>query len=389
MRGKPAHLARSDTITVNQTRNLDTRITVDIVDQAGIEHIAVDLVHRIGRHRFHDVRSILERPLMADRTLVVNLLPLILPLGYLADAPSGILVEGNVESVDQRGIPLLDEERIVLCIMFAGLGAVIAQMLDVLIADHVIVFLGGILMRSPLSDLRVQVVAVPVMQAQQPCHVVYACNLLNPSFQFILHTQSLEQGFRTYLHTVAETDSLYSGVPQHVGGKHRHGIGVVQQQRIRAHPLHHPGKLLHHRDCSQRPHHPPDSDGIGNSLSQTVLLGNLKVNDGRRVVAANLNGIDHEGGTPQGGLKLSKPVIDHYSGSPFIDGIVDGLKNHLRLLQPLCIDIVERHLCIPQSFGSHAITQHIACKHCASSSQKGNFHRFPSPIMILTRGNLS
>ena len=51
---------------------------------------------------------------------------LLLPTLDLADATAGVLVQRNVEPLDQLRVLGLDVERIVLCVMLAGFGAVVA-----------------------------------------------------------------------------------------------------------------------------------------------------------------------------------------------------------------------------------------------------------------------
>ncbi|MNC38734.1 hypothetical protein D3C75_873580 [compost metagenome] len=96
-----------------------------------------------------------------------------------------------------------------------------------------------------------------------------------------------------HLHAVAQAYGFDAPHGNHRVGEHCHGIGVVQEPRIRTNLLHIRGKIHHHRDGAQIAEDPPDAQRIGNGLAQPVFLGHLEIRHRTRLIAAYLNGIDH------------------------------------------------------------------------------------------------
>ena len=127
--------------------------------------------------------------------------------------------------------------------MFAGLGAVISQMFDVLKTHHIVMFFSCILLCCPSADLRVQVVAVFVMQFQQPSHMIDTGDQFSSAFQLVFHPQFFQQFLRTYLYAMAQTYGTDLCVSLHIAGQHRHRVGVVEEKRVRADRLHILGEM--------------------------------------------------------------------------------------------------------------------------------------------------
>src|SRR5690606_14902214 len=115
----------------------------------------------IGHHCVHDSRSILACFLVAY--IVVKILDLVvLPACNLVYAAAGIFVKGNVITLDKLGVLGLDEEVVVLCVMLAGLGAVIAESSDIFISGKVAVVRYAAFknLNGPLSDFGIEVGSV-------------------------------------------------------------------------------------------------------------------------------------------------------------------------------------------------------------------------------------
>ena len=181
--------------------------------------------------------------------------------------------------------------------------------------------------------------------------------------------------FGADLHAVAQAHGLDAGVAQHVPGEHGHGIGVVQEQGVRADLLHVPGKVRHDGNGAQGAHDAADAQGVADGLAQAVLLGHLKVDDGAGVVQAHLNGVDDEVRAPQGVLAVLHPQVGtrfcHSRPLVWLHGLQDGLA----LLEALPVDVVQGEGAVPQLGHAHAVADDVAGKDGAARAHKGNLHR--------------
>ncbi len=96
---------------------------------------------------------------------------LVIPAFNLVNTAPRIFIKRNlVRSIVQ--ITLLDEERIIFGIMFTGFCAVVAKTADILEANHIMMFFQFVLEQGQPANLRVQVLAVLILDLQQPAHVV-------------------------------------------------------------------------------------------------------------------------------------------------------------------------------------------------------------------------
>ena len=192
--------------------------------------------------------------------------------------------------------------------------------------------------------------------------------------ELVLHAQLLEQGLGADLHAVAQAHGLDPGVAQHVPGEHGHGVGVVQEQGVRANLLHVPGKVRHDGNGAQGAHDAPDAQGVADGLAQAVLLGHLKVDDGAGVVQAHLNGVDDEVRPPQGVLAVFHPQVALDFAIAAL-GLAHGLQDGLALLEPLPVDVVQGKGAVPQLGHAHAVANDVAGKDGTARAHKGNLHR--------------
>ena len=156
--------------------------------------------------------------------------------------------------------------------------------------------------------------------------MIDAGNKLLAPFKLVCHIQIVQQHFGADLYAVAQTDRLDAGVPLHITAENGHRIGVVEHQRIGADLAHIRCKRIHHGDGTQTAHDAADAQRVGNGLTQAVLFGNLKVNNGARLVTANLNGVDDERGAAEGFLAIFHAVV---AGDLAVIslGSTDGLQN--------------------------------------------------------------
>ena len=124
------------------------------------------LIGVVGDDSLHNVGCVLAASLVGDVVVqVLKRLPL--PSLDLVDASSRILVEGNVVAVDKLGVFRLDEEVVILRVVLAGLGAIVAEATDILITDKVLAIRVGHLLKlcdSATLDLGIEVVAVRILK---------------------------------------------------------------------------------------------------------------------------------------------------------------------------------------------------------------------------------
>ena len=140
---------------------------------------------------------------MLDLAVLQNIGFFFLPALDLVDAAARVLVERDVVRLDQLRVFRLDEQRIVLGVVLARLGAVVAEPADVFVAHHVLVLFGGVLFGGAAFDFGIQVAAVLVGDLQKPCHVVDAGDQLAASLELILHAEAGQKIARAGLHAVA------------------------------------------------------------------------------------------------------------------------------------------------------------------------------------------
>ena len=177
---------------------------------------------------------------------------------------------------------------------------------------------------------------------------------------------------------MAQADGLDAGAAQHRAGEHRHGVGVVQKQRVGADLFHVARKVEHHGDGAQRAEDAADAQGIGDGLSQAVFFRHFKVDDGAGIVEPHLNGVDDV-------IRAAQRVLAVLHAQVCFDAhlvsvvAVDVFQHHPGILQALRIDVVKRNGALGQRGGHHGIAQHVLGKHRAARPHKGNLRHFSVP----------
>ena len=184
-------MARIYAHLVHKARYLNARIGGQVIDKAGVQYVAADLIRVAGDHSFHNVGGIFAGTGVLHFAVLQNAFFFFLPALDLVDAAARVFVQRNVELFNKLRVTGLDEERIVFRVMLAGFGAVVAEAANVLIAHHIFVLFGRILFCGAALDLGIEVVAVLVFNLQKPAHVIDAGDELAATFNLIFHAKGL------------------------------------------------------------------------------------------------------------------------------------------------------------------------------------------------------
>ena len=171
LHGKSAHVAGMNAVTVNQTRHLDAGICGQVVDKPVVQHVAADLIGLVGDYRLHNARCVLARSLMLYIAAVEDGLLLLLPARNLVYAAAGVLVKRNIPSIDKLGILRLDVEGVILGVVLGALGAIVAELVDIIESYHIAVLL-LVLLLCECAKLRVEILALLVSYIEKPRHMV-------------------------------------------------------------------------------------------------------------------------------------------------------------------------------------------------------------------------
>ena len=110
----------------------------------------------------------------------------------------------------------------------------------------------------------------------------------------VLHAEGVEQPRRAGLNRVAEADGLYVRVSLHISRQHCHRVGVVEEPCVGADLLDILRKAPHNGNGAERAEYSADAERVADSLTDAVLLRYLKVDNGARLISADLNCVDDE-----------------------------------------------------------------------------------------------
>ena len=315
--------------------------------------------------------------------VLADLLVLALPPRDLVDAAAGIFIERNVVFGDELRIALLDPVRHVLGVVLARFGDVVAELAHDFETDHVpaLVLLvlrlapGVELFGSQGLDLGVQVAAVQ-RDLEQPSHVVDAGDLLAQPGALALafvEVERVEQARGAALHGVAESHGLDAGAAQHRACEHGHRVRVVEQPCVGTDLLHLRAEVHHHGDRAQGSEDAPDAQRVRDRLAQAEALGNLEVRDRGGVVAADLDGVDHEGRALERLLAVGHPEIGLDRGAVAVDVLVERPQHQLGLLQARLVDVVERDFGVLERFAAHHVPQDVLGEDGAAGTHECDF----------------
>ncbi|MNC22419.1 hypothetical protein D3C75_704200 [compost metagenome] len=154
------------------------------------------------------------------------------------------------------------------------------------------------------------------------------------------------------LHTVAQPDRLYSAICIHYIGQYSHRVRIVQEQSVRAHLTDICGKIKQHRYRAQVAENAANADSVRDRLPESVFLGNLKICNRTRIIAAYLDRINHVLGTAQRFLPVGVGLHNTCAAGAGLD-IVQHASG---ILQPFQINIEQSQLKALQCLCSHTVT---------------------------------
>ena len=313
---------------------------------------------------------------MLDIAVCHYLIPLLRPLCDLLNAAARILVKRNVEALDELRILRLYVEGVILSVVLAGLGTVVAELVNIVKAYHIAVLFGCVHSLCLFLDDRIEVTALLIAHLEKPSHMVYSGDKLRANLG-VIHTEAAEELLSAYLNAVAKTYGLYLGVTEHIAGKNSHRVGVVEEPRIGANLLHIARKVLEHVNGTHTSHNSADAESVGNGLSEAVLLGYLKVDDGTGVVKADLDRVNDESRTAERIASFSNAEVLLYLSLSLVVLFVKRVDHQIGLLESYSVDIVKSYLEILAKRGSEQnVTENVLGKYRAACAHKCNFHTF-------------
>ncbi len=321
LHGERPHRDRCDAAGADRGRDLDDAPVRQVVDQAPVRHVRVDLALGAGDQRVDDLRGVLRGALLelhgsAGRQVALGGLE----LGDVVLGDADVLERTQAEPVDL--LRRAEEPRQVLGGVLARLGRVGADPLEHL-DPHPALELR--VLPDALAEPRVQVLAL-VRPLEQPRLVVDAC-CAEPG---LLDVEAEESGevVRGPVDAVAEPerrDVRRDGVrPPDV---HRHRVRVVEQDRVRGDLAHVRGQLGEEREGAEGTEDAADPRRVTDGLVQPVPLRDLEVGPGRGD-PADLHHVDDEVRVGEGATSVGRrregdrpaEALAHLAGGGLGDG---------------------------------------------------------------------
>ncbi len=167
-------------------------------------------------------------------------------------------------------------------------------------------------------------------------------------------------------HAVAEPDVADVRALVQRPRQDRHRVGIVQQQRVRAELLHILRDVEHDRDRAQATHDATDAERVADRLPQTILLGNLEIPDGRRLVPADLDHVDDVVGP----LQRLAPVGRREDLRLRAGLVRDAQRHGLGVPQPVSVDVHEVNGAVVKLGKGKKIPQQVAGENGAACSNE-------------------
>ena len=162
----------------------------------------------------------------------------------------------------------------------------------------------------------------------------------------------------------------------------RHRIDVLHEQRVGAEPRHILGHRPKMRHGAQPPHDPTDAQCVGNRLPQPVFARDVKIDDGRGAIAADLKCGDHE----IGALQCAGAVGGCLHRGTGTHGLDHLPRDQGGFLQPHRVNIHKRDLRIRQAWKMQHVSHDILHENRGPCANKGKLrHRwYPYVLLVIS-----
>ena len=387
MRRKLADDGLVDAVLVRKYRNFHAGIIRQIGDRAVVDDVAVKFERRpVAEAGVEDICRIFTASVGVDGLIFNPVRDLLLP------APSALQPAVERKCV-QTGVPVravravvfnqirpFAEPRIILGIVAAGLGDVIAQM-----PEHFIAYLLLVVeFRSfqLFCEFRVQILPV-VLQLQIERLMVDArteiVDLVHRRFQ------PLRQHCDCPLYAVAQTRNLNVCFGLHGLAEHRHGVRVIQENRIRAIFLNIPADIQHQGNIAQRAENTGDAACIADVDIDAKLHGDLNIiaPDVDAAIEDRTQNAVRAGKRLRAALRRGDLRVRAHSGVDLSDCGGDPF-------EPLRVGVHQRQLTVFKGREREQISDKIAREDKAARADKCKFfHKEHHPFSFLDGSSVS
>ena len=175
---KVSNVCRCDSVSVYNARNLNACFLGKIGNATIVDNVTADDIRNVCNHSFHYVGCVFACAFVLNNATVHDRISLLCPTVDLVYTAARIFVKRNVELLDKIVSALLDVEGIVLSIVLTGLCAVVAELVDIVEANHIVMLLSCVLLFSAALDLGIEVISILVIYLKEPCHVVDTRDLM-------------------------------------------------------------------------------------------------------------------------------------------------------------------------------------------------------------------
>ena len=188
---------------------------------------------------------------------------------------------------------------------------------------------------------------------------------------------------RGALHAVAQTGDPDIRLPLEITDQHRHGIRVIQYDRMRTQFLDVPDDLQHDRRRAEKTEDSRGSSCIADAVINPIFHGNLNV------ITPYINAALKDGNQyAVRAFERFTPVCRGFHDrmmSPFPD---DPLHAFLCIFQAFFIDIHQHQLAFIKCRECHKISHQIPCETQRSGSDKSNLFQYVTSFLFPVPANV-
>lgn len=202
--GQITHKARVHAVAVDQTGHLDAGVARQIGDQPGVKHIAMNAVRHVAEHRLNDIGRKLVSFLMFDMAVSEQAVPHFVPALDLLNTTPGVFIQRDFEAFNKLRVFFFDKIRRVFGCVLARFGHIVAEPPHDLQTHQVFALFVVLRRKGTALDLWIQIVALKVLDFQQPGLVIDTGDLPAAAIGIFAHIQPLEQPLGAALHRMAQ-----------------------------------------------------------------------------------------------------------------------------------------------------------------------------------------